>query len=448
MKQPQSSEHATEAAVLAKADLQEGEVGAKSDAASISPYLYYLIFMLFMANMFNQMDRTVLSVLIEPIRQDLSLTDNQIGSLGFAFAIFYATFGLFIGRLTDTHSRSKLLSIAIGVFSTATVVCGWVQNYVQLFIARVVVGAGEAGGVPTSYSIVGDSFRPEHRASALALVYGGVAVGSAVGLILAGVLADAVGWRMTFVLFGIPGLLLALGVWFTVKEPLRGRFEGAEVQAAEAPSLVETIRTLSGNRTFIFITFAYSISLFCMYGIGYWLPSYLIRSLGMSLTQVGLIYGPIVGLTMAVGLIVSAVLVPKLLKADRRWELWLPGAMNALAAVCYVALFTAQTLLTAIVFASMASFLIGITVGPASAGIQSTVTARKRGVAVAVVMFVSALFGQGLGPWLIGIASDMLASAHGEDSLRIALRYSPIVFLIGSLFYYLGGRSFNSDRVD
>lgn len=413
-----------------------------------SRYNFYLIFIFFLTNLFYQMDRVVLSVLIEPIRQELLLNDSQIGMLGFAFAIFFAIFGLFTGRLSDTRTRTKILSISIGLFSLATMMSGWVQSFVQLFLVRMGVGVGEAGSVPSKYSLIGDSFRPEHRASALSLIQAGLGVGGACGLILAGLLADNFGWRMTFMLFGAPGILLALLVAFTIKEPERGRYESAAQRDHQTPSLKKALGSLALNKTFLFITFAYSATIFALNGIGYWMPSFLIRSHNMSLSDVGLVYGSITGLAMITGLALSATLSPRLLKADRRWEMWVPGSMNFLIAVSYALMFIAKSIVVVLILTAIIYFLLGLTVGPASAAIQSTVSSRMRGVAVALVMFISALVGQGMGPWVIGIGSEVLTLSYGEESLRQTLLWTPVVLVFGGLLYVYGARSFSADQVD
>ncbi|MBY0520527.1 MAG: MFS transporter [Sphingomonas sp.] len=413
-----------------------------------SAYLRYVVFIFFLANLLATMDRTILSILLEPIRKEFSLQDSQVGLLGFASAIFYALFGLLIGRLADTKSRSKLLALAIALFSVGTVLSGMVQNFTQLFLARVAVGVGDAGGIPTKYSLIGDKFRPEHRASALALINSGVGIGSILGLILAGILAQSVGWRMTFVLLGIPGALLALTMLLTIHEPVRGQYESVAVQAADAPSLRETIGTLASNRTLMFIVTAYSFTVFGLQGIGYWVPTLLIRSYHMPIHDVGVVYGSIIGAAFIGGMLVGATISSPLLKRDRRWEMWMPGIANFLVTICYFIAFSTSSLTVTLAALGTATFLLGTILGPASAAIQSTVTSRMRGVAVAITMFVSALIGQGVGPWAIGSLSTQLAPIYGDASLKAALQFTPLALTIGGVLYLLGARTFQRDRVD
>lgn len=413
-----------------------------------SAYLYYLVFIFFMTNLLSTMDRAVLPVLVEPIRKEFGMTDSQVGSLSLAFAIFYAIFGLFLGRLTDTWSRPKLLGISIGLFSIGTMLTGFVQNFIQLFIMRTSVGVGEAGSLPASYSLIGDSFKPQHRASAMALIQSGLGIGSTLGLVLAGVLAQSFGWRNTFIAFGVPGLLLALAILLTIKEPGRGRFERAPTVVDGQSSLLDSIKTLASNRTFSFIALSYSVTTFGIYGLGYWIPALLIRSYQMSMRDIGLVYGSIAGGAIVVGMLVGAVVAAPLLKADRRWEMWMPGIVNILVTVTYIAAFSVNSLTLTLTFIGISTFLLGFTVGPASASIQSTVPARMRGVAVAITMFISAFVGQGLGPWGIGLASTALSPTLGDGSLKAVLQIVPLVFIVGGILYFIGAKTFHRDRVD
>jgi predicted MFS family arabinose efflux permease len=412
-----------------------------------SGYLRYVIFVFFLVNLLGMMDRSVLAVLVEPIKRDLSLSDSQMGLLSFAFAAFYAIFGLLIGRLTDTSSRATLLSVAVGLFSIATALSGLAQSFLQLFFARVGAGIGDAGAVPTKYSMIGDYFPPERRASAMALMQAGLGVGPALGLVVGGLLAQEIGWRMTLIVFGAPGVLVALCIALTIREPERGLFE-RETRAVQAPSLRETLQALAKNRTFRFIVLAFSATTFSIYGIGYWMPTFMVRSFGVSLAEVGLLYGATVGLSMIAGLVVGALLSPKLLEMDRRWEMWTPAIVNLMVALTYAIVFTAGSFNVALIFVAVTMFFLGLTVGPASAAIQSTVGARMRGVAVAITMLLSALLGQGLGPWAIGVGSDMFAASHGDASLALVLLFTPVVLVIGGCLYFFGARTFQTDRVD
>ncbi len=421
-------------------------VGTQAWGGFGSPTLVLVIFLFFMVNLFQNADRVILAVLLEPIRKDLNLADDQVGALGFAFAITYGVAGLVVGRLADTSSRRRVLIWSVGLFSLATIACGWAQNFVQLFIGRVVVGGGEAGSVPSKYSMVGDLFRPEHRASALSLVQAGLGIGSTVGLVGAGLLADTVGWRMTFVCFGVPGLLLALSL-LLVREPPRGAFE-LKTADTKPQSIAASLAGLFGNRSYLGILVAYTVAMFALMGMSYWLPSYLVRTFDLSLARLGVTLGFVNGGSAIVGLVIGAAVAARLVKRDRRWEMWIPGICLAAHAVAAFVLFKATTPTVAFIASGAGAFCAGFLTGPLSASIQSVVSARQRGMATALVMFSAASIGQGLSPYLIGVGSKMLASEFGEQSLGRVLVWLTGAFLVSAVLFFTGGRRFNLDRVD
>ncbi len=421
-------------------------------------YVPSVVLLFFLVNAFCATDRVVLSVLVQPIKQDLRISDSQIGLLSFAGAVCYAVFGLLAGRLTDVWSRPKVLALSVGIYAVATSAGGLVTSFWQLFAARGLIGLGDAGSVPSKYSMIGDMVRPTHRASVLALIQAGVGIGTIGGIAIAGVLADQIGWRATFFWMGAPGIVLMLLILAVVREPGRGGFDGARPAQAgvsdaagavgQPPTLGETLQALASNRTFQMIVGGYSFTTFSLLGIGYWMPSFLVRSHGLTLSEVGAMYGPASGAGFLIGLAVGASFSAQLLKHDRRWEMWLPGLVNLGVTLTNALIFTASSLPLLLVFVATSSFLLGLTVGPASAAIQSTVPPRMRGVAVAITMFVSALIGQGLGSWLIGVASDALSVHFAQEGLRIALLAATSSFVIGAILYGLGGRYFSQDRVD
>ena len=242
---------------------------AKPKMAVSDGYLNYVLFMLAVVAFFNYLDRMVLSMLVEPIKADLGFSDTQLGLLtGFAFALFYATFGIPIARLADTRSRVTILSVCMALWSAMTAACGLAQNFVHMLLARVGVGVGEAGCVPSSHSLLTDYVPVENRALALGIFQTGGAVGIMVGLILAGWLADAYGWRATFFIVGIPGVVLAVVAKLTVKDPPRGNFSDAP--EPEAQSFGVAVASLVRRRTFRQIVIAYSLGLFGVYGIAQW----------------------------------------------------------------------------------------------------------------------------------------------------------------------------------
>ena len=244
--------------------------------------LNYVLFILAVVSFFNYLDRMVLSMLFEPIRNELGFSDTQLGLLGgFAFAAFYATFGLPIARIADTRSRVTLLSVCMAIWSAMTAVCGMAQSFVHMLLARMGVGVGEAGCVPASHSLLSDFVPPERRAFALGIFQAGGAIGTAFGFVAAGEIADAYGWRMAFFLLGVPGVLVALLVKLTVKDPPRGNFMAQKVDRQD--QFFTTFSRLLKRPAFVQVTIAYSLGLFGVYGLAAWIPTFYMRVHGMAI---------------------------------------------------------------------------------------------------------------------------------------------------------------------
>ncbi len=265
---------------------QTAKIAPKAKYTPNSSYLNYVLFMLAVVAFFNYLDRMVLSMLLQPIKDELGFSDAQLGLLtGFAFALFYATFGIPIARLADRKSRVTILSVCMALWSAMTAACGLAQNFVHMLLARMGVGVGEAGCVPTSHSLLSDYVPPEKRALALGIFQTGGALGVMFGFIAAGWIADQWGWRWAFFLVGIPGILVAIIAKMTLKDPPRGNYSDAP--EPESETFMSAVRALLGRKTFVHIVIAYSVGLFAIYGINGWKPTFYVRVHDMSLTDVG-----------------------------------------------------------------------------------------------------------------------------------------------------------------
>ncbi|MBN9591225.1 MAG: MFS transporter, partial [Alphaproteobacteria bacterium] len=274
------------------------EVGA---APKISAHAYYVLGFLFVLSTFNFLDRQLLSILMEPIRAELGLSDTVLGLLsGFAFALFYATLGIPIARLADQYSRRNIIAIAAALWSVMTAISGFAQGLVSLLLPRIGVGVGQAGFSPAAYSLIADYFHPARRATALAIYAAGVSVGLLLGLAGGGWINHAFGWRMAFIVIGLPGVLLAFIFYLTAREPIRGLLDGKVAPAAATPVMV-SLRHLWGLKTFRWLAIGSGVHAICIYGILQWTPSYLIRSFALDTREVGLWRGIIVGISGLAG---------------------------------------------------------------------------------------------------------------------------------------------------
>ncbi|NNK45078.1 MAG: MFS transporter, partial [Altererythrobacter sp.] len=263
-------------------------------------YRFYVMVMLVVVYTFNFIDRQIVGILAVPIKADLGLSDTELGLMGgLAFALFYTALGIPIAMLADRSNRTWIMTIALAVWSAMTAVCGLAQNFWQLFLARVGVGVGEAGGVAPAYSLISDYFPSSQRARALSVYSFGIPIGSALGIFFGGLIASRIDWRMAFFVVGIAGVLVAPLFKLTVAEPQRGRYDAA-ASMAKVP-LAEILGLLSRKPSFWLMALGASCSSMMGYGLMFWLPSFFVRSLQLTLLDASLFYGAILLLGGLVG---------------------------------------------------------------------------------------------------------------------------------------------------
>ncbi len=416
-------------------------------------YRNYALFVLFLGYVVNFIDRSILSILIEPIKADLALTDTQLGFLGgLAFAIFYSTLGIPIAALADRWSRVKVLSIAIAVWSAMTAICGLATNFWQLLIARIGVGVGEAGASPPSHSLISDYFPLSSRATALSIYALGIPIGSMIGNAVGGWGADTIGWRYTFMLVGLPGVAIAALLLFTLREPPRGLSETEEPQASSdepSPSMGSVLKFLWHKPSFRYMSLACGLHAFVSYGSGTWNAPFLVRVHEMSNTETGAWLAIIAGIG-AIGTFAGGYLADKAyeLTGNRRWYLWI-AAIATLVMVPFQFVAYLHPDFNFVLAGLIAASILGpIYLGPAFAMTQALVTLRMRAVASAILLLVLNLIGMGLGPYFVGFMSDVFEPQFAVYSLRYALCVTLIFNIIAALCYYLGSRSLDTDIAD
>ena len=407
-------------------------------------YSIRLLIVLGAVSMFNSMDRIIFSVLMEPIRVDLGLSDTAMGLLsGLAFTLFFAVFGIPLARLADRGNRVKLLSAVVGLWSVMTAISGTAQSFVHMFLARAGVGVGEAGCWPISHSLLADRFPPEQRAFALGVFQAAGGVGVLLGLLLAGLVADAVGWRWTFVIIGLPGALLALLVRVSLTEPrLAIAPESGTLSATRS-----SIRGLLRLRTYRQILAAYVFTSAGLFGMIQWLPAFLIRNHDLSLSQVGLWYGPVFGTGAVLGLLTGSLLAPRWVVRDRRWELWWTALAYLVSVPIFLGLLVVANpwVVFALLFAVM--FISTSGQGPLMAGIQAVAGGQARAMAIALAL-VAGVVGQTLGTFLVGWFSDAWQFRFGVDALRYAMMVPLALLAWGVLHLYLAAGSLQEDSRD
>ncbi|MGQ0836771.1 MAG: spinster family MFS transporter [Gammaproteobacteria bacterium] len=394
------------------------------------PNRVYVLLVLVLVYTFNFIDRQIVGILAPPIKADLGLTDTQLGLLGgLAFALFYTGLGIPIARLADRYSRVWIMTAALALWSGFTAACGFAQSYAQLFLARIGVGVGEAGGVAPAYSLVADYFPPEQRARALGVYSFGIPIGSALGLFFGGLIASYVDWRTAFIVVGLAGLAVAPLFRATVREPPRGGYDPPAAQKS-TPPLSDVLRTLARKPSFWGISLGASCSSIMGYGLFFWLPSFFVRSHGLSLMQVSIFYGSITLIGGIVGIWLGGWLADRY-GARSRASYALVPAFAFIAALPFLIVGTVSSSveLSFGMFLALAALNLAW-LGPVICAVQHLVAPSMRATASAIFLFVNNLIGLGAGTAIPGALSDALAERFGAESLRYSI-------LCGSGFYLL-----------
>lgn len=382
---------------------------------------------------FSYVDRFVLAILVQPIKADLQLTDTQIGLLtGFAFSLFFATFALPVARLADKQSRRGIICACLVAWSVMTALCGAAQNFWQLLIARFGVGAGEAGAGPASQAMVADLFPLERRATAMALLSLGGALGMVGGIAAGGHLETLVGWRYTFLIVALPGVVLAVLIHFLVKEPRRrlsrqGGLAPVPQHGTMHAASTSAFRLLWRNRPYRSLVIAYAATVFLSSGQMQWFPAFFERSFGVSRLELGTMLAASQGVGMMAGLVFGGLLSDHLSKRDILWMSRITVGATALFLLTNLALLLSRNAEQAYLFAAAMGFIGTISTGPSLALMQSMVEPQIRATSSAWSGMVSALIGAGGGPLLIGMLSDALAPSQGADGLRHAMMIAILV---------------------
>ncbi len=402
---------------------------------------------LLVAYIFNFLDRQILSILQIPIQAELGLSDSQIGLMGgVAFALLYSGLGVPIAWLADRRDRAKIIGISLGVWSAFTVLCGGAQNFWQLFLARMGVGVGEAGGVAPAYALISDYFPPQRRARAMAVFSLGIPIGSALGVFFGGWLASSINWRAAFAIVGGLGLLLVPLVLFGIKDPGRGRYDGIEGAAVEpAPPFLTVMRTVARKPTFWLLSFGAASGSILGYGIAFWLPQFLTRSRGLQLIDISWYYGSIALVGGVVGIWLGGVVGDRVGSIRPSGYPLIPAVCFVLAAPLYaIAVYTPS--LTLAWFAIVLGTALGLAwLGPIIAAVQHIVAPNMRATSSAAFLLINNLLGIGFGIWFIGKLSDALAPLYGAASLQHAMFYSLGFYLLSAGLYALAARRIGRD---
>ena len=422
-------------------------MGSRSEEAS-SPGGRVLLILL-LAYIFNFVDRQIIGVLAVPIKAELGLTDRQLGLMGgIAFALFYSGLAIPIAWLADRRSRVNIIAFSVALWSLFTAACGFAQNFWHLFLARMGVGIGEAGGVAPSYALISDFYPKEKRARALAFFSLGIPIGSALGVFFGGWIGDYLDWRWAFIIVGLAGIPAALLVKVGIPEPVRGGFDSPDGAASEAAPPFPTVAAhLARTPSFWLLSFGAASGSIMGYGLIFWLPSFFSRSHGLALTDVGWFYGSIVLVGGMAGTWLGGWLADRI-GPERPASYALIPALSFLVAAPTLALgVLAPSLPVAWILFTIGQMLALAWLGPVIAAVQHIVPPNMRATASASFLFINNLIGIGLGIYILGEMSERTGAAYGEESLRYSILYGLGFYLLSALLYFVASKRLARDWV-
>lgn len=464
---------------LAPAAETPGTPIADAHVSALQPlstgYRRYALWMLLIIYTLNFLDRSIVNILAEPIKDELGLSDTQLGMMsGFAFAVFYTVLGIPIARLAERSNRPRIIGVSVAAWSAFTVLSGYATNFWQLLLARIGVGVGEAGCSPPAHSLIIDYVPREKRASAIAFYSIGTPLGSLLGLLLGGLIAEAYGWRAAFLVAGAPGVIVALITIFTLPEPRKRLSAELRAKSAEGPSLSAALRILRSKRTFWLIAGAAAIKALIGYGHAPFTASFFFRTHGPELASLGAqlsnvingLFGTsislgalgfysialsvISGTAGGIGTFLGGWISDKYAQKDLRAYVVIPAILSLIAIPLYFGALTTGDVPVAIFLLTIVALLGSFWYGPVYATAQSIVDPRMRATTAAILLFVINLVGLGLGPVAVGALSDFLnlGAGLGEgEGLRWALIATEVLNVLAFVFFWLARKTIREETI-
>lgn len=413
----------------------------RTERAGASPRV--LLALLLLAYIFNFLDRQILGILAEPIKADLKLTDTEFGAVGgLAFALLYSVLGLPLAYLADRTSRSGVVAASVAVWSAFTALCGTATGYLQLFLYRLGVGVGEAGGVAPSYALIADYFPPERRARALAIFSLGIPLGLAGGSLIGAYLAHWVGWRSAFLVMGVAGLILAPILRYYVRDVPK-----TKPSAAAAP-IAEVFPLLARKPSFWLLAFASSSSSLIGYALALWTPAVIMRSFGLELVPTGQFLSSLLLIGGTAGVFAGGWLADRLGAGNKAWYARLPAIAWVISTLAWAAGLMAPNLWVAWPLLLVGNAVNILWLGPVITAVQHLAPARMRSTASGSFLLINNLIGLGVGPLLIGRLSDALKSSYGADALRAAAVGGTIFYLLAAVLMFFAAGRLRNDWVE
>ena len=428
-------------------------IGMSAEMASLAPPAAQasnprvVLAMLLLVYVFNFIDRQILAILAAPIQADLGLSDGEMGLLGgLAFALLYSTMAVPLAALADRTSRSWVITVSLLAWSGFTALCGLAQGFWHIFLARLGVGIGEAGGVAPSYALIGDYFPSEKRAWALSIYSLGIPLGSAAGVLAGGYIAATIDWRLAFFIVGLGGLLIAPFFKLLVRDRRVAVPAPSESVPAEA-SFREAAGILLRKPSFWFLSFGAACSSMLGYGIAFWLPSLLQRSFGFDLVQASQFFGALLLIGGVAGVLGGGWLGDRLGYRNKAFYAWLPGVAFFLGAPLFALGISSSSATLAFILFLIPQALAYIWLGPVLSAVQHLVSPASRSTASALFLLINNLIGLGGGIFFLGALSEFLTPFYGEEALRYSMLYSLALYGFAAVLMTLAGRSLPKDWV-
>jgi len=409
---------------------------------------YLALALLILVYTLNFLDRQIISILKDPIAEELNLNDEQLGLMGgLAFALLYTTLAIPVAWLADRTSRVWIMTWALGIWSAFTAICGLTTNFIQLFFARMGVGVGEAGGVAPAYSLIADYFPPEQRARALAIYSFGIPVGSASGILFGGLLAQYVDWRFAFVSIGLFGVLLAPVFRLLVKDPPRNRHD-ARPSGEKPLGFLPACRLAFVKPSFWLLSFGAAFSSMVGYGLLYWMPTYLARSMGMSLVDRSWFLAGVLFIGGVAGMMLGGFLADRFGQRSKGAYALIPAIAFLISAPLYVlGVLTTDAILAFFIF--LVPQALGLVwLGPVVTAVQHLGPSNSRTMISALFLLVNNLIGIAVGTWFFGAASEALKPQFGEESIKMAFIIGLSFYVIAAFLLFLASFRIRKDWVD
>lgn len=406
----------------------------------------YTLALLVVVYTFNFIDRQILAILLPAIKADFGVSDTVLGFLaGSAFAIFYATLGVPIALLADRWNRRNLIAVAVAVWSGMTALSGAAGNIVHLTLARIGVGIGEAGCSPPAHSMISDLYAPHERSTAMGVFTLGISGGIMIAYLAGGWVAENIGWREAFFIVGIPGLILALLVRYTINEPVRGQSDG-KLDSGERPGIPAVATFLARRKSFLHLAAGSGLASFGGYAVISFFPTFVYRTHGMSLSEIGVWLGLILGIAGGLGFAGGGWVADRLGRYGSRYSLLGVVAAMMVSWVFHFPMYLVNSATLALVLLIAPAIFSNFYLATTFAQVQGLVTLRMRAVASALLLFILNAIGLGLGPLLTGLLSDAFTEAFGIESMRYSLlTVAAVILPWASFHYYAASRHIESD---